>query len=124
MADIRCLFHLPAGWSAELSGTYCGRMVYGQALTDTSGKVYAGVRKSLPHGLGNVTLFINDPFDTNRRRSAIILPGGRTAMTDEREAEEMRRIGVSVSIRFRSGKTIGKGYAKDLPDEIKRVNLQ
>ena len=124
MADIRCQFHLPAGWSAELSGSYCGRMVYGQALTDISGKVYAGARKSLPHGLGNVTLFINDLFDTNRRRSAIILPGGRTAMTDEREAEDMRRIGVSVSIRFHSGKAIGKGYAKDLPDEIKRVNLQ
>lgn len=124
MADIRCLFRLPSGWSAELSGSYCGRMVYGQALTDASGKVYAGVRKSLPHGLGNVTLFVNDPFDTNRRRSAIMLPGGRTAMMDEREAEDMRRIGVSVSVRFRSGKTIGRRRAKDLPDEIKRVNLQ
>ncbi|GEM_PF-2121177 len=43
----------------------------------------------------------------------------------EREAEDMRRIGVTLTLKFKSGKVSGNaGRPKDLPDEIKRVNLQ
>lgn len=123
MADCRNMFHFPLGWSAELSGRWQGRMAYGQATVGPSGSVYLAIRKSIFSGIGNVTLFIQDIFNTNHTRSVIQL-SDRNGSLSEREYEMMRMAGVSFSVRFNTGKIRPtKSRHNDVIDEIKRVNL-
>lgn len=123
LVDCRNMVDLGSGWEVELSGSFIGKMAYGQAVVEPVGKVYAGVRKSLLSGMASVSFFIRDMFDTNYRRSTIMLDG-KSARLSEWEYEDMRLIGVSFSIRIKSGK-IGKRRESDREtiDEIKRVNL-
>ncbi|MCM1052336.1 MAG: outer membrane beta-barrel protein [Paenibacillus sp.] len=124
MIDCRNRIDLPSGWSAEVSGQWHGRMAYGQARVSGAGSIYLGLRKSILGGRINATAFVRDLLNTNRQHSEIWL-NGRRAMLDEREYEQMRQIGVSISLRIHSGKLkTPKKREKDVIDEIKRVNLQ
>ena len=122
LADCQNLFQFSSGWSAELSGRWQGRMAYGQATVGSSGSVYLGVRKSLFSGIANVTLFMQDIFNTNHTRS-IIHQSERSGSLSEREYEMMRQVGVSFSVRFNVGKIRHtKPHHNDIIDEIKRIN--
>lgn len=124
MADVKNLFTLPCGFTAELSASWRGRVPYGQATVSPKGNVYIGIRKSLPRSLGSVTLYVRDLLNTNRTTSAIILAGRKATIT-EREYEDMRLVGLSFSLRFNSGNTRRHIKARDTwTDEMKRVNLQ
>lgn len=122
IVDCRNLFHIPGGWVAELSGQWHGQTVYGQATAGASGSVYAGVRKSVLSGKGNVTLFVRDLLNTNHSRAVISL-NDRNGTLSEREYEMMRLIGISFALRFNTGmirRTTPR--RNDMIDEIKRVN--
>lgn len=123
MADCRNLIQFPSGWSAELSGRWQGSMAYGQATVGASGTIYLGIRKSVFSGIGNITIFMQDIFNTNHSRYAIHL-SERSGFLSEREYEMMRQVGVSFSARFNVGKIRQiKPRHNDVIDEIKRVNL-
>ncbi len=122
IADCRNVLMLGRDWSAELSGSFTGKTAYGQAVVDPSGKIYLGVKKSFWSGKGSLTLFVRDIFDTNYHISTIML-GGKTARLTEREYEDMRLVGVSLSLRFKSGSVRRQERRQGLIDEIKRVNL-
>lgn len=122
--DCRNRLDLSSGWSAEISARWNGRMAYGQAGVSSYGTLYIGIRKSMLGGKLNATLFARDLLNTNHFSSEIWL-NGRRAVLSEREYEQMRRIGLSISLRLHSGKlTTHKKREKEMIDEIKRVNLQ
>lgn len=99
-------------------------MAYGQAGVSSYGTLYIGIRKLMLGGKLNATLFARDLLNTNHFSSEIWL-NGRRAILSEREYEQMRRIGLSISLRLHSGKlTTHKKREKEMIDEIKRVNLQ
>lgn len=124
MGDVKNLFTMPYGFSAEISSSWRGRIPYGQAVVRAKGNVYIGIRKSLPRSVGSVTLYVRDLFNTNHTTSSIFLSGRKAAMC-EREYEDMRHIGLSFSLRFNSGNARRHIKARDTwTDEMKRVNLQ
>lgn len=122
IADCRNMFMLGRGWSAELSGLFTGKAAYGQAVVSPFGKIYIGMRKSFWSGKGSLTLFVRDILNTNYHASTIMLEG-KTAHLTEREYEDMRLVGVSLSLRFKSGNVRRQERRQELIDEIKRVNL-
>lgn len=122
--DCRNRLDLSSGWSAEISTRWNGRMAYGQATVSSFGSLYVGIRKSMFGGKFNATLFARDLLDTNHHSSEIWFNGHR-AVLEEREYEQMRRIGLSISLRLHSGiLSTHKKREKEIADEIKRVNLQ
>ncbi len=121
--DLKNQFSFSHGWSGEISGQWHGKMAYGQAIAGAAGSVYVGIKKSFMKGQGNISVFVRDLFNTNYSRTIIKLPGKEGSLT-EREYEQMRQIGVSFGLRFKSGKVRSdKSRSKGLIDEIKRVNL-
>lgn len=124
MAQARLMFSLPSGWKAELSGNFHGRMARGQAMVAPGGMMYVGLRKAFLGGKANLTLFVRDLLDTSRRRSSIML-SGRKATLVEREYEDMRRIGLSLSLRLSHGplRKSAPSPRNNLKEEINRVNL-
>jgi len=124
MCDIKNIFDFPHDLSAELSGSWRGRSVYGQARVSAVSQVYIGVRKSILGSHGSVTLYVRDLFNTNHPTSVIRL-AGRQATVIEHEYEDMRLIGASLSLRFNSGRPQRHIQDKrNWTDEMNRVNLQ
>lgn len=123
MIDVRNRLNLPYGWATELNVSYRSKAAYGQAEVSSSWSAYLGFRKSFFNNSLNLAIYMNDVFNTNRTCSKIVI-SGREASLQEREFENMRRLGVSFSFRFNSGKnTSGKENRKSCIDEMNRVNL-
>lgn len=121
--DVRSYFNLPYGWSAELNASYRGKTVYGQAEVSSSWNSYLGFRKPLFNNKLNLVFYVKDILNTNYSDSKIVF-SEREALLVEREFENMRRIGVSLSFRFDSGKrTSRKENRNSCVDEMNRVNL-
>lgn len=114
------LFTFGSGWSAEVSGRYNGRMVYGQATVHPFSEVSLGIRKKILRGNGTVSVFVKDLFDTDQQKIDLLVSGKR-GWVDERENK--RLVGVSFSYRFRQGSEVKERKRKNAIDETKRVNL-
>lgn len=114
------LFTFGSGWSAELSGRYNGRMVYGQATIHPFSEVSLGIRKKILRGNGTVSLFVKDLFDTDYQKIDLSVSGQRGWL---HERENKRMAGVSFSYRFRQGSEVKERKRKNAADETKRVNL-
>lgn len=59
-------FTLPKGWSAELSGWYTSKNVYGLFVAKPMSMVNAGIQKNILDKKGTIRLNVNDIFWTNR----------------------------------------------------------
>ncbi|TDB68082.1 outer membrane beta-barrel family protein [Arundinibacter roseus] len=63
-------FQLPKGWSAELSGWYNSRSVYGFFVAQPQGMISAGLQKNVLDKKGTIRLNVNDIFWTNKFRGS------------------------------------------------------
>lgn len=121
--DCKNRFSLPHGWAIEFSGEWRGQMAYGQAILKPMGFVNGGIKKSFWDGLGYVSLFVNDVFNSKRLETEIELSGKRGFLS-EYDYETMRQVGVSFGLNFSSKRfRASKSSNHILIDEIKRVNL-
>lgn len=111
-------FTLGRGWSAELKGSFTGRMALGQVSLRSFGSLDAAVRKSLFSGRGALTLFVRDIFATDRSDVIVMLNGHRSTLD---ETEFKRMAGISFSYKFRSGRKTRKSRAPEEPEELKRL---
>jgi hypothetical protein len=59
-------FRLPKGWSAELSGFYNSRAVYGFFMVQPQGMINVGLQKTMLEKKGTLRLNVNDIFWMNR----------------------------------------------------------
>lgn len=114
------LFTFGSGWSAEVSGRYNGRMVYGQATIHPFSEVSLGIRKKILRGKGTVSVFVKDLFDTDHQKIDLLVSGER-GWVDERDYKRM--VGVSFAYRFSRGSDVKERKRKNAIDETKRVNL-
>lgn len=111
-------FDLGAGWNAELSGNYSGKMAYGQVMLSQSGNMNMAVRKSFCHGSASLTLFVRDILATDRSKTIIRLGSHRAFF---KENEFKRITGLSFSYKFHAGrKTPGHKEHKG-PEELERL---
>ncbi len=122
MLDCRTRLDILSGLMAEASWQWRGKIAYAQAEIAPVGNLYLGVRYSIPGTRVNITLYGRDLLNGNYRRNSIKLDG-KVSRLVEREYENMRQIGLSVSWRFSAGKLNHKKRENKVHDEIKRVNL-
>lgn len=70
-----------------------------------------------------LTAYVRDIFNSNHSKSAITLSGKKATLA-EREFENMRRIGISLSVRFKRNQSrFKKENRNTCIDEMNRVNL-
>lgn len=123
IADIKNLLHLPYGITAEVNASFRGRTVYGQARISSVWNTYIGLRKSFCDGKKSVSIYVKDILNSNHFNSTILL-AGRKAMLYEKEYEDMRKIGISISYRLSGGVGNSKKEQRNVwIDELNRVNL-
>ncbi len=121
--DLKNVFRLPYQISAEINASFRGRMAVGQAQTSHVWNTYAGFRKNFYDGRLSVSLYIKDIFNSNHFNSTISL-SGRKAKLYEKEYEDMRKIGISLSWRINGGTGKSKKEIRNVwIDELNRVNL-
>ena len=121
--DIKNLLLLPYQITAEINASFRGRLAYGQARISSVWNTYLGLRKSFCDGRVSLSLYVKDIFNSNHFKSTILL-SGRKAMLFEKEYEDMRKIGISVSWRMSGG--TGKSIKEQRNvwiDQLTRVNL-
>lgn len=111
-------FDLGAGWTAELKGTYNGKMAYGQVMLRPFGNVDVGIRKKLFGGKASLSVFAKDIFATNVVWTDIDL-GGHDACF--KEDEYKRQVGVSFSIKLHSGERKASYRERKGPEELDRL---
>ncbi|MDE6057104.1 MAG: outer membrane beta-barrel family protein, partial [Muribaculaceae bacterium] len=107
----------------EAGASYRGSMVFGQARTSHVWNTYFGLKKNFLDGRLSLSVYVKDLFNTNHFNSSILL-SGRKAILYEKEFEDMRKVGISISWRINGG--IGNSEKKDRNvwiDELNRVNL-
>lgn len=123
VVDIRNVFRLPHQLSAEISASFRGRIPFGQAQTSSVWNTYVGFRKSFYNGKFSLSVYAKDIFNSNHFNSSIIL-SGRKAVLHEKEYENMRIIGISISWRMSGGVSTSKKEERHAwIDELNRVNL-
>ena len=121
--DIKNLLHLPYQITAEINASFRGRLAYGQARTSSVWNTYLGLRKSFCDGRVSLSLYVKDIFNSNHFNSTILL-SGRKAMLFEKEYEDMRKIGLSVSWRISGGTGKSKKEQRNVwIDELNRITL-
>ncbi|MDE6077780.1 MAG: outer membrane beta-barrel family protein, partial [Muribaculaceae bacterium] len=121
--DLKSIFQMPYDVMAEADVSYRGGMAFGQARTSHVWNTYLGLKKNFLAGRVSLSLYVKDIFNTNHFNSSILL-AGRKAILYEKEFEDMRKFGISISWRINEG--IGKSEKKDRKvciDELNRVNL-
>lgn len=122
MLDCKNHFKFSDGWAAEVSASLRGNVANGQAVAGTVSNVYVGVKKSVFHNKANITLYVRDLLNTNRKHSEIMLNGKRATL-DEREFEDMRLMGISFSLHINAGRAkLPIGHKEIITDEMKRAN--
>lgn len=121
--DLKNVFRLPYQISLEINSSVRGRMAFGQARTSTVWNTYAGFQKSFCDGRLSLSLYLKDIFNSNSINSTILL-SGKKAFLYEKEFEDMRKIGISLSWRIRGGTGNSKKETRNVwIDELNRVNL-
>lgn len=96
--DVFNQFKLGKGLSAELSGFYAGRMIWGQTIGDPLYAVNAGLQRSILKDKGTVRIKMDDIFHTlvTHERTTNI----RQASDYNKSRTDSQRIGISLSYRF------------------------
>lgn len=123
MIDLKNVFRFPYEIKAEVRASFRGKMVYGQAQISGVWNTYVGLRKDFGHGKLSLSLYVKDLFNSNHFKSTILL-SGREAVLYEKEYEDMRKIGVSISWRMSGGKGNSKKENRNVwIDELNRVNM-
>lgn len=123
MMDLKNVIHLPYQVKAEAAASFRGRMAFGQAQISGVWNTYIGLRKDFLDGRMSIALYMKDIFNSNHFKSTILLDG-RKAMLFEKEYEDMRKVGLSISYRISGGAVNSKKDArKAWIDELNRVNL-
>ena len=123
MVDIKNVLNLPYQVSAEVNASFRGRMAFGQAQTSHVWNTYIGFRKNFCEGKLSLSIYMKDIFNSNHFNSTILL-SGRKAVLYEKEYEDMRKIGVSLSWSISGGAGISKKEERNIwIDELNRVNL-
>lgn len=108
---------------AEMDVSFRGGMAFGQAQTSHVWNTYVGLRKNFCDDRFSISLYVKDIFNSNHFKSTILLTG-RKAILYEKEYEDMRKIGISISYRISGGEGNSKKDARNAwIDELNRVNL-
>lgn len=122
-AEVNNSFFLPYDITAEVKTSYRGPSAYGQARISSIWNTYIGFKKNFLKGRLCVSIYMKDIFNTNRISSSIYL-SGQQATLHEKEFENMRKAGISVSYILKSGKETSKDKNRNTwIDELNRVSL-
>lgn len=123
MVDLKNVLKLPYQVSAEVNASFRGKMAFGQAQISSVWNTYIGFRKNFCEGKVSLSIYVKDIFNSNHFNSTILLSGRKAALY-EKEYEDMRKIGVSLSWRINGGARISKKEERNAwIDELNRVNL-
>lgn len=121
-ASLNNQFTLPAGFNAELSGFYNGRMVFGQATVKPHYSVSAAIQKKVWNDKLTLRLYANDLFQSNRQDLDMDLAGNRGKVSTL-QFNDYRCIGISISFNLKQGEVSKKNSRDTTIDESKRINL-
>lgn len=123
MLEISSRLSLSSTTHADIKAAYQGTSAYGQARVSPKWNTQMDVNKTFLGGRLAVSVYMKDIFNSNHQTSTILL-NGRKASLCEKEYEDMRKIGVSVSYNFSGGtRTEQKSSRNSWFDELNRVNL-
>lgn len=121
--EMKNVFRLPFKIMAEIDASFRGRMAFGQAQTSQVWNTFAGFRKNFCDDRLSISVYVKDIFNSNHFNSTILL-SGRKAILNEKEYEDMRKIGMSVTLRFNGGTGKSKKESRNICiDELNRVTL-
>ncbi|MCD8267125.1 MAG: TonB-dependent receptor [Parabacteroides sp.] len=120
IAGLNNQFSFGRGWSAELSGSYNGRMAAGQVTISPFWQVNGGVQKKILKNKATVSLFARDIFHSYQYKMELTVPGQR-AFTNERYDNTF--VGISFSWLFSKGYETKESGRKSDIDQSKRINL-
>lgn len=120
IAGLNNQFSFGRGWSAELSGSYNGKMAAGQATISPIWQVNCGIQKKILKNKATISLFARDILHSYRYNMTLTVPG-QQAFTKERYDNTL--VGVSFSWRFSKGYEMKKSGRKSDIDQSKRINL-
>ena len=113
-------FRWRRNWTAELSGTYTGRLIAGPFTLCPIGEMNLGIEKKILGGKGSLRLFARDVWHTHRLKREIRTPGQR-AYTAERQNRSVA--GISFTYRLSRGTEAKDSGRNSGTDESKRINL-
>ncbi len=123
MFEIRNSLTLPFAISAEIKLSFRGPVAFGQARASSVWNTYIGIRRRFYNGRISISAYVKDIFNTNHSISTIYL-SGRKATLCEKEFEDMRKIGLSISYRFSGGQRKKDKADRNIwIEELNRVNL-
>lgn len=123
IAEARSRFSLSSTAAVEIKASYQGPSAFGQARVAHRWNTHIAANKSFLGGRLSLSVYLNDLFNSNYPVSSILL-NGRKATLQEKEYEDMRKIGVSVSYNFNGGiQNKQKNQRESWIDELNRVNL-
>lgn len=123
MIDVKNTFNLPYNLVAELAASWRGPMAYGQVKISSVLNSNLSVRKTFLSNKLSVTFYVKDLLNTNHFTSHILLYG-RKASLSEKEFEDMRKIGLSVSFQLSGGSKNSRDESRNVwIEELNRVNL-
>lgn len=111
-------FRVKKGWAAELSGSFTGRELELQEITEPTGQLSAGISKQVLQNKGSIRLSVADIFYTEAMQ-------GLTHFQQATEYFKLTRDSrvCTLSFIFHFGKPLKTGPAKQggAGDEIKRI---
>jgi hypothetical protein len=94
------LFRFPGGWSGEIDGFYAGRHIGGISAEEPLWRIDAGIQKTMLKDKAMVVrLTVNDIFYSMKTKDKTV--GLSQVMALHSSETDTRRIGISVSYRFR-----------------------
>lgn len=121
-AGINNQFTLSAGWNAELSGFYNGRMAVGQGTVRPHYSVSMAVQKKFWNNKLILRFYANDIFQSNRQDLVLDLAANKGHVST-RQFNDYRCFGVSVSLNLKQGASSKKNSRDITIDQSKRITL-
>lgn len=123
MVEISSRLSLSSTAHAHIKASYQGKSAYGQAKVLARWNTQMGMNKTFLGGKLSVSVYVKDIFNSNHLTSNILL-NGKKATLCEKEYEDMRKIGVSVTYNISGGaRTKQKNSRNSWIDELNRINL-
>jgi len=113
-------FFLGKGWSAEINGSYNGKMNIAQTTIQPFGVVNLGVRKKLFKDNASIRIFAEDIFLTQYESLLIDFNNFKSRA---KTINDSGTIGIAFSYNFKHGEQKRKISQERKIDESKRVNL-
>jgi iron complex outermembrane receptor protein len=112
-------FNFNKGWSAELSGWYRSKGIWGQIISHPMGGLNTGVSKQVMKAKGSVKLSVRDIFYTQPARGDIYFKS-----TEARFRSQWDSRSANITFTYRFGKPIkesGPRRRESSPEEMNRV---